>query len=220
MPHDPASRMVRIVLSEKGLVVRLVEKRPWDDDGALAAANPACTVPVLLDEAPTGGEIAVSPAMTIVEYLEEAYAASPLMPSTSAARAETRRLCAWFNDKFDREVNDLSLRERIDRRLMRRGQPDYELLKQGAASLAWHLDYLSWLLDNRTWLAGERITTADFAGAAHVSALDYVGAVPWEKFPAVKEWYARLKSRPSMRPILLDRINGLPPPSHYDNPDF
>lgn len=221
MPLDPASRMIRIMLAEKGLPAMLVEKRPWaDEDGALAAVNPAGTVPVLIDEPPTGGEVAISPAGAIVEYLEEAYGSEPMLPSTSAARAETRRLCAWFGEKFENEVTALTLRERVDKRLMRRGQPDYELLKAGAEALAWHLDYTSWLLDQRYWLAGERMTAADLAAAGQLSALDYIDFVPWDKFARVKDWYARLKSRPSMRPILRDRIDGLPPPSHYDNPDF
>lgn len=220
MPLDPASRMVRIILSEKGLVTQLVEKRPWEDDGSLAAVNPAGAVPVLIDEPPTGGELSVSPALAIVEYLDEAYPSMSFFPSTSAARAETRRLCAWFDQKFDREVNDFTLRERVDKRLKRHGQPDYDMLKQGLEALNWHLDYIAWLLDQRTWLAGERFTAADIAGAAHLSCLDYIDAMPWEKFPAVMEWYARIKSRPSMRPVLKDRINGLPPPSHYENLDF
>ena len=221
MPLDPASRMIRIALAEKGLPAQLVEKRPWEDeDGKLAAVNPAVTVPVLIDEPPTGGEIAIAPSSAIIEYLDEAYSSEPLLPSTSAARAETRRLCAWFLEKFEREVAALTLRERIDKRLMRRGQPDYELLKAGAEALVWHLDYTEWLLDQRYWLAGERMSAADLAAAGQFSALDYIDLVPWEKFPAVKDWYARLKSRPAMRPILRDRIDGLPPPAHYDNPDF
>ena len=220
MPLDPACRMVRIVLAEKGLVVRLVETRPWADDGTLAAVNPAGTVPVLKDAPPTGGEFAASPAAAIVEYLDEAYADPPVLPGASAARAETRRICAWFAEKFEREVNDFTLRERVDKRLMRRGQPDYERFKQGADALAWHLDYISWLLDQRTWLAGERYTVADIAAAAHFSALDYIDIVPWANFPAVREWYARIKSRPSLRFVLRDRIDGLPPPAHYEDPDF
>jgi len=221
MPLDPACRMIRIVLAEKGLPAHLIEQRPWDDaDGALAAVNPAGTVPVLVDEPPTGGEIAVSPALAIVEYLEEAYTSEPLLPATSAARAEARRLSAWFVDKFEADVTQFTLRERIDKRLMRRGQPDYELLKIGAEGLAWHLDYAAWILEQRHWMAGEKMTVADLAAAAQLSTLDYIDLVPWDKFPAVKDWYARLKSRPSMRPILRDRMDGLPPPAHYDNPDF
>jgi len=221
MPLDPASRMVRIVLAEKGLPAELVERRPWDDaEGALASVNPAGTVPVLIDEPPTGGEVAISPVSTIIEYLDEAYSNAPLLPSTSAARAEARRISSWFLDKFDKEVSDFTLRERVDKRLMRRGQPDYEKLKHGGEALVWHLDYAAWLLDQRHWLACERLTIADLAAAAQISALDYIDLIPWDKFPAVKDWYARIKSRPSMRPILRDRIDGLPPPAHYDNPDF
>ncbi len=221
MPLDPASRAIRIILAEKGLPAQFVEKRPWaDEDGSLAAVNPAGTVPVLLDEPPTGGEVAISPASAIIEYLEEAYASEPLLPATSAARAESRRLCAWFTSKFEAEVTAFTLRERVDKRLMRRGQADYELLKAGADALAWHLDYATWLLDQRYWLAGDRMTIADIAAAAQLSSLDYIDFVPWDKFQSVKDWYARIKSRPSMRPILRDRIDGLPPPAHYDNPDF
>lgn len=220
MPLDPASRMIRVILAEKGLPAQLSACHPWDDDGAIAQANPAGTIPVLIDEPPTGGALSVAPAMTIIEYLEDAYSNEPLLPSTSAARAETRRLCMWFVDKLERDVIDLIVRERIDKRLMRRGQADYDLLKQGAAALSWHLDYLGWLLEQRPWLTGEKMTAADLAGAAYLSSLDYVDAVPWGKFPSVQEWYARIKSRPSMRPILRDRIDGLPPPAHFDNPDF
>jgi glutathione S-transferase len=220
MPLDPASRMVRIALAEKGLPAQLVEKRPWDDDATLVAANPAGAVPVLIDEPPTRGVINVAPATVIIEYIEDAYTAAPLFPSTSAARAEVRRLCAWFTGKFETDVITPIVRERIDKRLMRLGQPDYELLKQGGEALAWHMDYFNWLLDQRTWFAGEKYTAADVAAAAFISCVDYVDAMPWGAFPLVKEWYARVKSRPAMRPVLRDRIAGLPPPRHYDDPDF
>lgn len=220
MPLDPASRMVRIALAEKGLPAQLVELRPWEDDGRLAAANPAGTVPVLMDEPPSGESLNAAPGMAIIEYLEDAYSTAPLFPMTAAGRAEMRRICLWFLEKVDREVIDLIVRERIDKRLMRRGQPDYDLLKAGLEALSWHMDYFNWLLEQRPWFAGEKFSAADIAAAGYLSALDYVDAASWEKFAAVKEWYARIKSRPSMRPILRDRIDGLPPPRHYDDPDF
>ena len=212
--------MIRIILCEKGLNVRLVETMPWEEDATLAACNPAATIPVLVDRAPTGADISISPASAITEYLEEAYSNQALLPSTSAARAETRRLCCWFGEKFEREVTSPLLRERIEKPLKGNGRADYEILKQGADGLSWHMDYLAWLLDQRKWLAGERFSTADIAAAAHLSSLDYLGVVSWDEFPDVKEWYARIKSRPSMRPILKDRLNGHMPSNHYDDPDF
>lgn len=222
MPLDPASRMVRFALAEKGLPIRGEETPPWNDEnGRLGAANPAMTIPVLIEEAPDGRELApVTPASAIVEYLEDAYPTPRLFPDGAGARAETRRLVAWFTDRFEATVIATIVRERIDKRLMRRGQPDYDLLRSGIEALDWHMDYFSWLLDQRTSFAGENFTAADIAAAAYLSCLDYVDGVPWDKHPSVREWYARMKSRPAFRPLLRDRVEGLPPPRHYADPDF
>ena len=61
---------------------------------------------------------------------------------------------------------------------------------------------------------------ADFAAAAYLSVIDYLGDVPWDGFPGVKTWYMKLKSRPAFRPILADRWPGLVPAAHYDDLDF
>jgi len=220
MPLDPPSRMARLILAEKGLPARLVETPPWQENPALAAANPARAVPVLIDEPPTGGEIAVSPVEAIAEYLEEAYRGEKLLPATSAGRAETRRLVAWFGKKFEPEVNAAIARQRIDARLKGRLRYDRESYEAGLEAMRWHLDYLNWLLEHRGWLAGDKMTVADLCAAAHLSANDYVGAVPWADFPQVKEWYARLKCRPSFRSLLADRVESLTPPSHYADLDF
>ena len=49
---------------------------------------------------------------------------------------------------------------------------------------------------------------ADLAAAAHLSAVDYLGDVPWSEDEAAKTWYARMKSRPSFRPLLADTLPG------------
>jgi glutathione S-transferase len=219
-PLDPASRAIRLVLGEKSLNARLVSVEPGATSEELLQKNPAGTTPVLLDEPPTGGEISVSPAPVIAEYLEEAYASTPLLPATSASRAEARRLVHWFEGKFETEANARILRRKIDDRFRGKYRLDPEQYRAGLEALAWHLDYLSWLLEGRNWLAGERLTLGDIFGAAHLSACDYLGVVPWKDFPNVKEWYQRMKCRPSMRPILADRLDGVPPPSHYDDLDF
>ena len=83
-----------------------------------------------------------------------------------------------------------------------------------------HGDYIGELVDARNWLAGEEISLADMAAAAHLSCLDYLGDIPWEEFSQVKDWYVRVKSRPSFRPLLGDYISGMPPPRHYADLDF
>ena len=220
MPLDPASRLIRIILAEKGLTVRLVPIAPGDETGDLATHNPASTVPVLIDEAPSGEELSMSPPYAIAEYLEEVYGAPFLFPATSAGRAETRRLMAWFCDKFEREVIVPTLRLKVDQSRLGRHQFDEQDAEKSAEAMCWHLDYISWLLEKRNWLAGSSFSVADIAGAAHFSSVDYLGIVPWQDFPSVKEWYTRIKSRPSFQPLLADRVDGLPPPPHYANLDY
>ena len=216
---DPATRFVRLALAEKGLPARFVERRSDDPDGDLARLNPALTLPVLVDEPPSGGEIAVSPVAAIADYLDEAYGEAPLLPATSAGRAEARRLLYWFIDKFDREVTALIAKPRIAGGRGRRwGEP--EPVAAFSAAIVWHFDYLSYLLERRQWIAGERMTAADLAAAAALSVNDYFSLVPWADFPDVRDWYARLKSRPSMRGLLADALDGVPAPAHYANPDF
>ena len=219
-PLDPHSRMIRLILAEKGLTVRLVQTLPTPENADLTALNPAASIPVLIDESPSGKEIAVCPETAIVEYLDEVYGAPLMLPSTSGGRAETRRLVAWFCGKFEIEVNKMTVRLRIDERRMGRAADESALIRQSAEALCWHMDYLNWLLEKRNWLAGDAVSAADFAGGAFFSSVDYLGIVPWKDFPEIKEWYARLKSRPSFKPLLKDRVEGIPPPSHFEDPDF
>jgi glutathione S-transferase len=76
------------------------------------------------------------------------------------------------------------------------------------------------LAERRRWLAGDSLSLADVAAAAQLSSVDYLGDVPWEGHPEAKDWYVRLKSRPSLRPLLKDHIAGVPPPKHYADLDF
>jgi glutathione S-transferase len=217
---DPSSRFARLVLAEKGLPARLVETRTCDDEADFSRFNHAMTLPVLIEEPPTGGEISIAPASVIAEYLEEVYGGPALLPATSAGRVEARRLVLWFEGKFEAEVNALIIRGRINHRRDVRHWDKPEPLGKLNQAIGWHLDYLSYLLENRQWLAGEKLTIADLAAAAHLSVHDYFGLVPWMEFRDVRDWYARIKSRASMRPILSDRLEGVSAPAHYADPDF
>ena len=93
-------------------------------------------------------------------------------------------------------------------------------VKAGAKAIKYHLDYMAWLLDHRRWLAGDVMTLADFAGAAHLSALDYISDVDWTRVQGVRDWYAKIKSRPAFRTLLADQVPGFPQPDHYADLDF
>ena len=69
-------------------------------------------------------------------------------------------------------------------------------------------------------MAGDGFSLADLAAAAHLSVLDFMGDVDWTVSAGAREWYARVKSRPSFRPLLTDRVAGMTPPEHYADLDF
>lgn len=215
LPLCPFSRKVRVALREKGLAAELVEVQPWSLGEEFLALNPAGEVPVLAD-----GEQAVCDSQAIADHLEEAYPDVGLYGRTLAQRAETRRLVAWFDSKFAREVTDLLWREKLVKRWKKQGFPRSEALREGSKNIRWHLAYIEHLYQGRRWLAGDDLSMADVAAASHLSVLDYLGDVPWREFQGARDWYAKMKSRPSFRPLLMDRLVGLKPPTHYDDPDF
>jgi len=213
---SPSCRKVRIVLGEKGLGYELKTENLWERRPEFLAMNPAGDVPVIVEE--DGG--VYSDSMAICEYLEERYPNPVLLPGGAAERAEARRLVAWFDVKFNHEVSQNLIGEKFLKRFLKMGEPNSRALRAGKANVHYHLDYVGWLSERRNWLAGDSFSLADIAAAAHVSALDYLGDVPWDDHPPAKEWYARIKSRPSFRPILADHIPGEPPPKHYADLDF
>jgi len=218
-PLDPFSRQVRLALGEKRLAFKEVIERYWERPDSLLALNASGLPPVLIDQ-DRGENVVVCEVRAVLGYLEETYPETPLLPPDRASRAEARRLMLWFDRKFDFEVNGYLLHEKMEKRLLGLGAPDLAAIRRGREALRLHFDYLEYLLQERNWLAGGRLSLADFAAAAHLSVIDYVGEAPWDSAPSVKSWYAKLKSRPCFRPLLADRQPGLPPAEHYDNLDF
>ena len=212
----PFSRKVRVVLNEKAAEYQLQVEKVWERRPQFLALNPAGQVPVLVEE--DGTVLAESSA--ICEYLEEILPDPVLVAGKPRQRAETRRLVAWFDLKFEREVTRNLVGEKMMKRFLGLGEPNSAAIRAGHANLPVHLDYITYLAERRTWLAGDQFSLADIAAAAHLSCLDYIGDVPWGDYPAAKDWYVRIKSRPSFRPLLADHIAGLPPPRHYADLDF
>jgi glutathione S-transferase len=216
LPLSPYARKVRLVLAEKRLPFELRLERVWDRRPEYLDMNAACTVPTLVEDS----GLVVPDSGVICEYLEEAYPDTALLGRTLAERVEVRRMVAWFDGKFASEVTRNLYGEKYLKTISGRGGPDATALRRGYTALRDHLQYLGWLAETRTWLAGGTISVADFAAAGHVSALDFMGEVDWTVSPGAKEWYARMKSRPSFRGVLNDRVPGMLPPPHYADLDF
>lgn len=216
---DPASRLARLMLAEYGVAAEFEDASPWARGANLTDIDPAATVPLLIDE---GLPVLIGPS-AIVHFVEERYApetVAGLIPADAGGRAEMWRLYDWVMDKFNDEVTHYFIEEKIGRREQNSGTPDPSALRAAKANLAEHLRYFAYLFATRRWLAGDAMTLADFALAAHLSALDYLGDVDWAAAPETRDWFARIKSRPSFRPLLSDRVIHLPPSKSYADLDF
>jgi len=223
-PMSSPSRYARLILNEYAIPTNLIEEKEWNRRREFRAINLAGTVPVLLAE----GETAICGASVICEYLDETRGAfnhkNQLFPQNPLDRAEVRRLCDWFLIKFENEITRPLIRERIYKREIPAtqggGAPDSSILRTARTNIRPHMQYLNWLAATRDWLGGFSLSYADFAAAATASVLDYMGELDWTLYPMARDWYARLKSRPSFRPLLSDRIRGMAPIAHYADLDF
>ena len=216
LPLDPFSRKIRIVLGEKKITASLAVEPIWERRHEFLSINPAGTVPVFIEDDGT----TISTSQAIAEYLEETSKEPALIFGTALQRAEIRRLCNWFDVKFNTEVTEYLLGEKIMKRFLGLGEPSSETIRAGYANIDTHLGYIEYLAEQLAWLAGENFSLADITAASHISCIDYLGDIAWEDYQQAKQWYARIKSRPSFRPLLQDLIPGTQPPAHYKNLDF
>jgi glutathione S-transferase len=216
-PLCPFSRKVRLLLAEKGVGYDAVRESPWTQRDAFLQMNPAGRTPVLRDEE---RDITLSDSVAICEYIEETIEKTPMISGTAINRAEIRRLVAWFDEQFYGDVTAPLLHERMYKRLVWREAPDAKILREAMRRANVHLDYIDFLIDHRRWLGGATMSLADLVAAAQISVADYLHGIDWQGHEQSKAWYAMFKSRPSFRPLLSERMEGISPPPHYEQVDF
>ena len=207
------------MFAEYGVPVDLEDIKPWTREPHLLEINPAATVPILVDD----GEPPIVGVLAVIHAIEDRYSPSAvagLFPAQSRDRAEMWRLLEWVLIKLNDEVTRYVFEEKIVKRDKRGATPEPGVLRGAKANLAEHLLYFNWLFATRHWIAGDTMTLADFALAAHLSSLDYLGDVSWETSAETRQWYARIKSRPAFRTLLADRVAGMPAAAGYADLDF
>lgn len=202
----PSSRFARLMISEKRLAC------DW-----IAPDEPAEQLPVFIED-----DQRYQGLWAIVDHLEGAYPEHPLTPEDREGRAETLRLLDWAMGPFHERVTRRIVYERASQRFtgsQARRAPDMVVVREGREALKLALTEIGAAAERHGYLAARECSMGDLAVAAHLSALDYFGEIPWAEYPATAEWYIRMKSRPSFRTLLGDRVPGQPPVSHYADLD-
>ena len=215
-PLCPFSRQARILLKEYNLEFVLIKEEYWLRRPEFLEISDSGELPILLEES---GEY-IADINSIIEYLHEPLDSELFFSRNLFERVEVRRLISWFNNKFYREVTKYIINEKLIRLFTKAGAPKSELIRAAKTNLIYHMDYMSKLIAEREFLAGDKLSIADFVGAAHLSVLDYFGEVSWKYHPKVQNWYSIIKSRPSFRPLLSDTVAGFAPPKNYALLDF
>ncbi len=215
-PLCPFSRKVRLLLGEKQVGYEPVRESPWDRRDEFLDLNPTGQVPVMVD---TERGVTLIDSSVICEFFEETVGKQAMLNGTATDRAEIRRLTIWFDTNFYAEITAPLLHERMIKRVVHKQSPEARALREAMKAAVAHLDYIDYLLDHRTWLAGPTMSLADLAAAAHISIADYLGGIDWKSHEQAKGWYIRMKSRPSFRPLLSERMEGISPPADYEKLD-
>ncbi|WP_447732503.1 glutathione S-transferase N-terminal domain-containing protein [Pseudomonas shirazensis] len=86
-PADHYSHRVRLVLSEKGVSVQIIDVDPGRVPPKLVEVNPYASVPTLVDR-----DLALYESTVVMEYLDERYPHPPLLPVYPVARGNSRLL--------------------------------------------------------------------------------------------------------------------------------
>lgn len=212
----PFSRKVRLLLFEMGLPYGMIFEIPWMRRPEFLKLNPFGDVPVLIE---SDGHI-LSDHMAVCEYIHDIKASPNLYGETPRGRAEIRRLVNLFDSNFYMEVYKPLAGERVIKALKTGGVPDTNLIRAGRENLKRYMLYIDWLAARRSYLAGRNLTVADLGIASHISVMDYLGEIEWEKYPDAKIWYMKIKSRPSFQPLLSDKLSGINPSACYAELDF
>jgi glutathione S-transferase len=205
---SPPCRLVRLALGEKRVAFDLA-----------APDDPLAHVPAFAD---LDGTI-VTGLWAVIDHIESEYPEPALVPADPSARGEALRLFDWTLTNFHEEVTRRIVFEKASSSYtgnVARRSPNMDTVRAGREALRGSLSRLGAAADANGFIAGRDLTLADLALAAHLSALDYYGEIPWTEYPPITEWYARIKSRPSFRPLLADKVPGQPPVPHYAELDF
>ncbi|MBN8827147.1 MAG: glutathione S-transferase family protein [Sphingobacteriia bacterium] len=215
----PKARLIRILLEEYKLEYELRNEEFWKKRETFLKINVSGDLPVLIEKE-NNEPVIISGFYAIIEYLKEKYGVHFLFSEEIKENAEIRRLLEWFNVKFYEEVTLPIIQEKIICFYLKQNSPNSQLIRVAKNNLEFHLEYAKFLLENQDWIASNDLSIADLALASHISLLDYLGEINWQYHKTVKNWYMLIKSRPSFKNILNEKISGFHPTELYAELDF
>jgi glutathione S-transferase len=157
------------------------------------AINPSGKIPTLVD-----GEFVLSESNAILLYLAEAYGANRLWSSESKQRSRIAQWLLWEAAHWQPTLIAF-LTQLVGHRLFPERIPSPPHAPDWSGALVQPaLQTLETGLRANAFLAGPEPTIADFA-VAGMTTYFRVALFPFERFPKIADWYARIESFESWR---------------------
>ena len=211
-----SSRYIRLILEEHKISYQTQLENYWKPQNDFLELNPAGHLPVLVNEE----NFPVIGANACAEYIKDLELRSNFFVENYKEKAEINRLVHWFEVIFKKEVFDPIIYEKVYSRIVENITPNSENIRAALQNLDFHIQYFNYLLNNKNYFIKDELTYLDFLAAANFSVLDYLGLLNLKSNENIREWYFKLKSRPSFRTLLKDQIVGLNPHENYKNIDI
>ena len=192
---SPYSGKVRVAFAEKRVPLELIEIEALKRPPRLRELNPTNRVPVLEVDG-----VAIRESTAICEWLEDAHPEPPLWPSEPSRRAAARGLLRWVDDELTAPFF-LSMRKEAFGLDPAEDHPDLITNLRGRLVRRWAVAETLLGRTDGPWLAGgNEPSFADLAAAplaVRLPAWKPELAPDPEQHPAVADWLARLRERPS-----------------------
>lgn len=228
-PICPYCRVIRFLLNENKVIFEQKIEDIFIEREKFQMINPSCQVPFLVvkkydtleDEMNKSAKyITIFGFEPILTYIFDKLAKTATLPFDADEKVKVTKMMWWFNHKFYNEVTEMILQEKVYVWIKLKRNPNQELLRAPRKNLAIHLRFISSLIEKSDGLISEEKSFADTVAACHLSSLDYLGEIDWNKYPSLKEWYSAIKSKPSFRDILYDIVPSIKPSAWYRELDF
>jgi glutathione S-transferase len=228
--NSVCAQKVRIAINEKKLDVKehLLTLRGDQFEPAYLKLNPNGVVPTLMHD----GKPIIESSL-ILYYLDDVFPDPPLMPKEPQLRHRVRlynklideylhnscmilTFATAFRPNFLKLPREAWLAEVNKSPLKRRAEYKRSVIEHGLDSefvtdaIAQHKKLLSWMdqsLQSGPYLAGASFTNADCAVIPYIVRLDLLKLRGmWDRYPAIEDWWTRMRARPSVKATIYDRM--------------
>jgi glutathione S-transferase len=193
-PISTTSRPVMLFVIEHGLEVEFVHvdlMTGGNREPAYLGVNPNGILPFLVD-----GDFALGESSAILKYLADKVG-SPAYPTELRARAKVNEALDWFNTQFHEYFCLFAIYPNFGIPHGLDPVTGQGMIAYGEATAPRWLTVLDrHMLGDRDFVAGDRISLADYLGAAFVTLGDAT-AFDFSPYPNVERWVARMKARPA-----------------------